>query len=72
MTTQEAAGPKTLPPQPQNFQDSSEVVFVESSGWLNIAAHLSRSSLIQVCPVLQEKALQKRKSQEELLCMYLP
>lgn len=36
------------PPPPANFKGSSEVVFVDPSGWLNIAAHLSRSSLIQV------------------------
>ena len=41
--------PNALAPPPAGFQGSSEVVFVETTGWLNIACHLSRSSLIQVC-----------------------
>ena len=48
MATQKYDDPKASPPPPQNFYSSSEVVFVDPSGWLNIAAHLSRSSLIQV------------------------
>ena len=48
MSTQKTDDPETQPPPPHNFDNSSEVVFVDPSGWLNIAAHLSRSSLVQV------------------------
>ena len=48
----EQEGVEALPPPPANFHASSEVVFVEPSGWLNIAAHLTRSGLVQVlCPL---------------------
>ena len=41
------------PPPPMNFKGSAEVVFVDPSGWVNIAAHASRAALIQVgLPIL--------------------
>ena len=44
-------GPETSippPPPPMNFKGSAEVVFVDPSGWVNIAAYTSRAALIQV------------------------
>jgi len=41
-------GGSPLPPPPLNFRGSAEVIFVEPSGWVNIAAHASKAALIQV------------------------
>jgi len=43
-----AEGSSPSPPPPLNFRGSAEVIFVEPSGWLNIAAHASKAALIQV------------------------
>ena len=39
-----------LPPPPPRsaFRRAYEVVFVDATGWLNLAAHVSRSALAQV------------------------
>lgn len=39
-----------LPPPPPRsaFRRAYEVVFVDATGWLNMAAHMSRSALAQV------------------------
>ena len=39
------------PPPPLNFKGAFEVVFVEPSGWLNIAARVSKAGLQQVTSV---------------------
>ncbi len=51
------------PPPPMNFRGSAEVIFVEPSGWLNIAAHLSKAALIQVGSMLISCYLQEMVKQ---------
>lgn len=41
-----AAGPS--PPQPKAWRQHFDVVFVDGSGWLNLAAHVSKAALVQV------------------------
>ena len=36
------------PPRRSAFRRAYEVVFVDATGWLNLAAHMSRSALAQV------------------------
>ena len=49
------------PPPPANFRGQFDVVFVDSSGWLNLAAHVSRAALQQVCARLRACWLVKPK-----------
>lgn len=41
-------GPFANPPTQQAMLKAFEVVFVDSSGWCNLAAHVSKSALQQV------------------------
>ena len=55
------------PPPPANFRGHFDVVFVDPSGWLNLAANVSRSALQQVCSRLGACWLVKPMSQYYVL-----
>ena len=44
----QGAGALASPPSQQAMQKAFEVVFVDSTGWCNLAAHISKSALQQV------------------------
>lgn len=43
-----AEAPKEPPPPPLNFKGLFDVLLVDPSGWVNLAAHVSKAALKQV------------------------
>ena len=48
-----AAGSSASPPEAKAWRRAFPVVFVDASGWLNLAAHVSKAALAQVGVVWQ-------------------